>query len=261
MIENKTFRRFQLGLGFLVCIIACVGFLYNYFAEKAAENYYRQSAEKIIADIEKNTQKNSKKTTVKIVKENTNPKVNKREPISEIKEKETGEINQLHSVWDSYIYIPGTNICYPVMQGNDNKYYLNHLPTGSYSNTGSIFMDCNSNINDFNVILYGHNMKNDTMFGQLSEYYMNDTFAKEKNTMSLCLKGQRNTYKLLSVRVVQYDDNSYDKNPENKEEWVNEQYISSMVDCGYIDEITNYVTLSTCGSTDTEKIITIWARI
>ncbi len=71
-----------------------------------------------------------------------------------------------------WLYCADTPINYPVVQATDNDYYLRRLLDGSYSRGGSIFMDyrCAADFSDWNSILYGHNMKNDTMFGTLEDF-------------------------------------------------------------------------------------------
>ena len=71
-----------------------------------------------------------------------------------------------------WLYSPGTPINYPVMQGTDNAFYVDHMPNGRRNFAGSIFMDYrdNANLTDFAYVLYGHNMKNDSMFGTISDY-------------------------------------------------------------------------------------------
>lgn len=71
-----------------------------------------------------------------------------------------------------WIYSPGTPINYPVMQGKDNQYYVERLPNGNQNSAGSIFMDYrdNSSLTDFAHVLYGHNMKNNSMFGTVLDY-------------------------------------------------------------------------------------------
>ena len=72
----------------------------------------------------------------------------------------------------AWIDIPGLSISYPVVQGTDNAYYLHHLFTGEYNSSGSIFADWHNqpDFADPNTIVYGHNMKNGSMFGTLSHY-------------------------------------------------------------------------------------------
>lgn len=63
-------------------------------------------------------------------------------------------------------------ISYPVVQGRDNDYYLHHLITGENHKSGSIFMDFHNqeDLSDRNTIIYGHNMKDGSMFGTLDQY-------------------------------------------------------------------------------------------
>ncbi len=71
-----------------------------------------------------------------------------------------------------WIYIPDTEISYPLLLGVDNSKYLNTAYNGSYSSFGSIFLDKknSSDMSDRHSIIYGHNMKNGSMFGSLSDF-------------------------------------------------------------------------------------------
>lgn len=71
-----------------------------------------------------------------------------------------------------WILIPGTNLSYPLLQGDDNQYYLNHTWRKSYNSVGAIFMECrnSADLSDFNTIIYGHRMNNRSMFGILHQY-------------------------------------------------------------------------------------------
>lgn len=71
-----------------------------------------------------------------------------------------------------WIYGPGTKINYPVVQGEDNDYYLTHMFDGKENKCGSIFMD-SLNEEDFsntNSIIHGHHMRNGSMFASLTSY-------------------------------------------------------------------------------------------
>ena len=71
-----------------------------------------------------------------------------------------------------WILIPGTRVSYPVVQGTDNSYYLDHTWRGGKNSVGAIFMECRNSgdLSDFNTIIYGHRMNNRSMFGTLSQY-------------------------------------------------------------------------------------------
>ncbi|NLG25316.1 MAG: class B sortase [Clostridiales bacterium] len=71
-----------------------------------------------------------------------------------------------------WIYIEGTNIDYPLVQGADNSYYLTHLPNGAQNIAGSIMMDaaCDRAFGNDVTILHGHHMRSGEMFGDLDEY-------------------------------------------------------------------------------------------
>ena len=99
----------------------------------------------------------------------------------------TAQVRQLsneHSDSVAWLYIPGTNIDYPVMQSEDNEYYAHRAADGSYLYAGSLFMDyrCSSDFSDFNSVIYGHNMGNGTMFADIpnyenEEYFMNHSYG------------------------------------------------------------------------------------
>ena len=71
-----------------------------------------------------------------------------------------------------WIRIPDTVISYPLMQGEDNDLYLEHTWDLKVNSVGAIFMDCRNSrdLSDFNTIIYGHNMRNDSMFGELHKF-------------------------------------------------------------------------------------------
>lgn len=81
-----------------------------------------------------------------------------------------------------WIYSENTPINYPIVQSKDNNYYLRRLFTGEYNTAGSLFMDYrnNPNIEDSNTIIYGHNMKNATMFGTLQKYRNQEYYDNHK---------------------------------------------------------------------------------
>lgn len=72
----------------------------------------------------------------------------------------------------AWIFIEGTEINYPVVQGEDNSYYLKHMFEGTWNSSGCIFLDFRvaADLSDRHSIIYGHHMKNGTMFSGLTQY-------------------------------------------------------------------------------------------
>lgn len=79
-----------------------------------------------------------------------------------------------------WIYCEDTVINYPVLQGTDDNYYLKHAYDGTQSSNGSIFVEAENSPGfvDVNTIIYGHNMKNRTMFGTLEDWATQDYYEE-----------------------------------------------------------------------------------
>ena len=79
------------------------------------------------------------------------------------------EINSDIVAW---ITVPGTQIDYPVVQGQDNEFYLEHLFTKETNHTGCVFLDAanHGDFSDRNSMLYAHHMRNGSMFADLEGY-------------------------------------------------------------------------------------------
>ena len=71
-----------------------------------------------------------------------------------------------------WLTIPETGVSYPLLQGEDNDYYLDHMWTRDRSSVGAIFLDaaCPGDLSGFNSVIYGHRMRNGSMFGGLRKY-------------------------------------------------------------------------------------------
>lgn len=89
--------------------------------------------------------------------------------IAEIDAERLRGINGNYACW---IYSPGTPIDYPIVHGPDNQKWLHHMFDGSWNSAGTLFIDYRNldAFQDPNTIIYGHHMRNDSMFGTLTEY-------------------------------------------------------------------------------------------
>lgn len=92
------------------------------------------------------------------------------------------ELKKINSEVVGWIYIPGTIVDYPVVKGQNNDKYLNRLFSGERNKAGAIFMDYRNNLTftDDNTLIYGHNMKNKSMFHIIKEYGKQEFYDNHK---------------------------------------------------------------------------------
>lgn len=91
------------------------------------------------------------------------------------------DLSYINKDYRGWLDVDGTNIHYPIVQSSNNEFYLNKDMDKNYLESGSIFLDYqNDKFNDCNTVLYGHSMRNGTMFGQLKKFKDEDFFNKYK---------------------------------------------------------------------------------
>ena len=112
--------------------------------------------------------------------ESPEPEKEKEEPQSRYLEIDFAGLKAVNPDVIAWIQILALDISYPVVQGKDNAYYLHHLFSGESNINGSIFVDCHNqpDFTDQNTIVYGHNMKNGSMFGTLDKYQDKELFEQ-----------------------------------------------------------------------------------
>jgi len=171
-----------------------------------------------------------------------------------------------NSDYVGYIYIDGTRIDYPIVQKTteeQKEYYLTRNFLGQDAKAGSIFLDYRCSMGgdtqSTNMIIYGHNMQDESMFGQLKKYKDVDGYYSEHPIIQISSRYETSLYKIFSVFIENVDpDNDeqfeyYNKIAFNSEdefyEYANDckkrSLISNNVDVTYGDKL---ITLSTCTS-------------
>ena len=155
-----------------------------------------------------------------------------------------------------WIDVPGTNVQYPIVHGTDNDYYLTHSVEKTASKSGAIFLDARSRVNAKYSVLFGHNMKNGTMFHGLYEYTKSD-FYKNHREFKITWGDKTYTYKVFAVYSVDlkaakyfYRDSDFESDAQFAHT-VNELAKNSKYDVDTtIQEGDKVITLSTCNRTD-----------
>ena len=111
----------------------------------------------------------------------------------------------------AWLTIYGTNIDYPVVQGEDNIRYVNTSAEGRHSLSGAIFLDYRSapDFSDFSSLFYGHHMENATMFGEIGMFHEADYFEARKYGM-LYYGGQEHGLEFFAfVHADAYDSSVF----------------------------------------------------
>ena len=166
-----------------------------------------------------------------------------------------------------WIYMEDTVVNYPLLQGENNLYYLDKTLYKKYLASGSIYLDCDNepDFSDAHSIIFGHNMKNHTMFGDLSDLRDED-YLKEHPYVDLILTdGTWMRYEICSVYRAHVEDGTF-RAPLNKAknfkpfmELITEKnmHADSELDLPVVQEDDKVLTLSTCteDSADLERFV------
>lgn len=110
-----------------------------------------------------------------------------------------------------WIYFEDEDINYPVLHSGDNSTYLRRSYTGENIQGGSIFMDGNNSddFSDAHSIIYGHNMKDLSMFGKLRYYATDADYILNHEYFQIITERRKYRYKIISYKIVPEDSNVY----------------------------------------------------
>ncbi len=169
---------------------------------------------------------------------------------SEVKEQLIDSAQSLNTAYPDaigWLYIPDTVINYPVMQSDDNFYYLDHAYDGSPLKAGSVYLDCRCEgrfRNPINIV-YAHNMKNGSMFAQITRF-KNDSFFESHKYGWLATPETVYRIDFFSLAVADWHDELY-KGDTSISEWIPHLYVRSAVcrEMTYTDD-DRFVSFSTC---------------
>ena len=150
-----------------------------------------------------------------------------------------------------WIKIEDTKINYPVMQSKDNpNFYLKHGFDKAYTDYGCPYIqeNCDVDIPSDNLIIYGHNMKNNTMFGSLPKYSKQE-YYEEHSVLYLLTPKQNYKVKLIAGYVTPSDSKVYEfeKTKEERSGLLKTALDNSLFTSGTtVSDEDRLLTLSTC---------------
>lgn len=163
-----------------------------------------------------------------------------------------------------WIYIPGADISYPLLDGEDNTYYLTHTWDRQWNQSGSIFLEqgCSKDLSDFNTIIYGHNMRNGTMLSNLKSY-MDGSYLEKAPRIYIASEENIKTYDIYAAYEAEVNSSAFWLNTEDenlKQQFIDESLEKSLFVSGVVPNPTDHIlTLSTCTGNGHEKRMIVQA--
>lgn len=240
---RKNIYRIILVISLILIVVAGVNIVILSREYRAGINEYKALEQYVeVVDNTKPVQKEEAAETQEEVKQSVIP-------VSlEINFAQLRAINEDLVGW---LYYEPLELSYPIVRGNDNEYYTHYTFENESNSSGAIFMDFlnRPNFQDFNTIIYGHNMRNGTMFGSLKKL-LNDNSIIEKNPyFYIFTEDKAFMYEIASVYITNSESKTYDliETEEDQSSYI--EYIKGVSTWAWGKEIVpqdKIVTLSTC---------------
>lgn len=165
-----------------------------------------------------------------------------------------------------WILIPETKINYPILQGTDNEFYLDHTWQKHRNYAGAIFLEYQnkSDFSDYNTIVYGHNMKNGTMFASVRSYRNQEYYESHPNVYLVTDQGIF-LYEIFSSHLAPLDSMTFGmsmKQENTRQEFLDYVISESVIESSVVPTVTDPIlTLSTCSGSGYTKRWVIHARL
>lgn len=152
------------------------------------------------------------------------------------------------------------DISYPIMQGEDNDYYLEHTYKGKENSSGSIFMEAlnASDFTDAHTIIYGHNMKNGSMFGSLQDFKKQGHYEENTYFTIYTLEGAYR-YQIFAYYDISMYGDVYQIHFKADDAF--QSFIDTLISRSYYDtgvkpvKTDKIVTLSTCSTVGNRFVV------
>lgn len=174
-------------------------------------------------------------------------------------------LNALNSEVYAWIRIPGTLIDYPILQRiNDDSYYLNHTADGTEGLPGSIYTESvnSTDFSDRNTVIYGHDMKDKSMFGGLSDF-VDKEYMNTNSIIYIYTPQNIFTYKIFAA--ITYDNRHIMHSFDFSTEYGFQEYLDSIFsvrnmhtyidDSVQVDSSDRIITLSTCNGNENQRFL------
>ena len=241
--KNKRYKKVILNIIIYIILLFVLIYsgikIFKWYKDKTNNNKIAEQIKSTVIVEEKNEDENKKDYTV---------------DFNKLKEQNNETV--------AWIKVNNTNVEYPVVKATNNSFYLNHSFDKSKNSAGWIFADYKNKFDntDKNIVIYGHNMRDDSMFGSLKNILNSDWYDDEENTnITLYTENEKSIYRVFSVYKIENEDYYIKTEFSNDNEF--EQFIKTLkkrsikdfnIDVVKDDSI---LTLSTCANNNKYRIV------
>ena len=171
------------------------------------------------------------------------------------------ELKNINNDVKGWIKVNGTNINYPFVQSNNNKYYLTHSFDKSYNSAGWLFLDYRNNINNNkNTIIYAHGRTDKTMFGSLRNVLTNNWLKDTNNyVIKISTETENSLWQIFSTYHLPTTSDYLQTNFNNDNEF--QDFINMIISRSSYNFNTsvsvndNILTLSTCYNNSDKMVV------
>lgn len=162
----------------------------------------------------------------------------------------------------AWLKVNNTNIEYPVVKSRDNSFYLDHSFDKSKNSAGWIYADYRNKFDgtDRNIIIYGHNRRDGSMFGSMKNILKPDWYNNDENKNIILNTEKGNyTYKVFSVYQIESEDYYIKTEFNNDDEY--EQFINTLKNRSIkefntdVSKNDSILTLSTCANNNRYRVV------
>ncbi|MCR5216082.1 MAG: class B sortase [Lachnospiraceae bacterium] len=167
-----------------------------------------------------------------------------------------------------YLQIPAIDVLLPVVQGDDNSYYLNHAFNGASSSNGTLFVDYRQpdGVESQNCIIYGHDMRNGSMFGALNKFVDSNFVSTGQNRyFYFYVNDKIYKYEIYAVHQTPAIGYTYTASFNTANEFLT--YVSEMSRQSYYSSNVKFtgtektMTFSTCTNDDDIRLVVQGVRV
>jgi sortase B len=167
-----------------------------------------------------------------------------------------------------YVEALSDTINYPIVHGKDNEEYLHMTYQRNYNFAGTIFIDCenSTDFNDCNTLVYGHNMKNGSMFGQLKKFVRDENTYKDSKYFWILTPKKNYRYEIIAAYTTGVNSSTYTLFSAPGEEF--EEYLKTILSRSEIEtndepmtQDDRIVTLSTCTGDSSTRFVVQGKRV